>query len=481
MTQVLIVGGGPAGSAAARLLALWGHRVRLVSAPPSHAASTLAESIPPSCGKLFDVLGVREDVDRQGFVRSTGNTVWWGNEDGRIESFAAGERGWQVTSAELGRALLDCARYAGVRVEHARVSAEEVAAARESVVLDCSGRSGVVARATGWRVYEPALKTVALVGRWRRDDPWPIPDQTHTIIESYPGGWVWSVPARDGSRYIAAMVDPRASDLSDAAPREIYQDEIVKAWGFSTLVAGARLEEGPRGWDASMYSSTRFADDRTLLVGDAGSFIDPLSSAGVKKALASGWLAAVAAHTAIARPAMRHIAFEFFEAREREMYHHLRELTQRFLADAAGGHSGPFWSDRIGLSGDDRTGNDDHAEVMKEFERLRSAPELAVRRGDGVRVEARPAVSGCEIVLEERVVTDDCPQGCRYSHDVDLVELVQMAPGVNDAGRLFEAYLQRAPAVSLPDFLAALSTALACGWLMWSEGGRGAQGDQGDQ
>ncbi len=467
MSDVLIVGGGPAGSAAARLLALWGHAVRLVTAPPSDAASMLAESIPPSCGKLFDALGVRADVDGQGFVRSTGNTVWWGNEDGRIESFAAGERGWQVTRAELGRVLLDCARHAGVRVQHARISAGEVSAAQEPIALDCSGRSGVVARARGWRVYEPALKTVALVGRWRRDDGWPIPDQTHTIIESYPGGWVWSVPTLGGSRYIAAMVDPRASDLSDAAPREIYQAEIVKAWGFSTLVAGARLEEGPRGWDASMYSSTRFADDRTLLVGDAGSFIDPLSSAGVKKALASGWLAAVAAHTAIARPAMRHIAFEFFDARERDMYRHLRELTRRFLADGAAGHAGQFWSDRIGLSDDGQTLDDDHVGVVNEFERLRSSPALTVRRGDDVRVEPRPAVSGCEIVLEDRLVRDDCPQGCRYSHDVDLVELIRMAPEFKDPGELFEAYIQRAAAVSLPEFLAALSTALARGWLTW--------------
>jgi flavin-dependent dehydrogenase len=467
MTDVLVVGGGPAGSAAARLLALWGHAVRLVTASRSGAELALAESIPPSCGKLFDVLGVREAIDRQTFVRSTGNTVWWGNEDGRIESFAAGERGWQVTSTELGRVLLDCARAAGVRIEHTRLSADDVAAAPELIVLDCSGRSGVVARSRGWRVYEPALKTVALVGRWRRDDLWPIPDQTHTVIESYPGGWIWSVPTAGGCRHIAAMVDPRASDLADAAPRAIYEAEIRKAWGFSTLVAGARLDDGPRGWDASMYSSSQFTADRMLLVGDAGSFIDPLSAAGVKKALASGWLAAVTAHTAIARPAMRQIAFEFFAARERDMYRHLRELTQRFLGDAAAGHAGPFWSDRIGLSDDDRARADDHERVVSEFERLRSAPVLAVRRGDGVRVEPRAAVSGCEIVLEDRLVTDDSPQGCRYSHDVDVVALIRMAPEFKNAGELFEAYIQRAAAVSLPDFLAALSTALARGWLVW--------------
>ncbi len=70
--------------------------------------------------------------------------------------------------------------------------------------------------------------------------------------------------------------------------------------------------------------------DRWLLVGDAGSFIDPLSSAGVKKALASGWLAAVVAHTWLTQPEMRPHALGFFEDRETEIH-------RRFVGDDAAG------------------------------------------------------------------------------------------------------------------------------------------------
>ena len=77
------------------LLAGWGydvqvlHRDRLAAAP----ARKLAVSLPPSCGKLFDAIGISETIERASFIRSNGNTVWWGSEPVRVEPFAAGQRG----------------------------------------------------------------------------------------------------------------------------------------------------------------------------------------------------------------------------------------------------------------------------------------------------------------------------------------------------------------------------------------------------
>jgi FAD-dependent halogenase len=459
-SDVLVLGGGPAGSAAARLLALWGHDVRLVTPPTSASSPALAESLPPSCGKLFGLLGVEREIEEAGFIRSTGNTVWWGEGEGRIESFASGERGWQVTTGVLASVLLESARAAGVLVQSARATIEQVSSAGESIVLDCTGRTGLMARARGWRVYEPALKTVALVGVWRHDTPLSVPDSTHTLIESYSDGWLWSVPAASDARYLAAMVDPRISSLDGDAARDIYLNEVRKARRLAALTAQARFDAGPWGWDASMYSSSHYADDRVLLVGDAGSFIDPLSSAGVKKALASGWLAAVAAHTALIRPSMRQVAFDFFAAREREIYERFRSLTQRYLADAAGGHAHPFWTDR---EFPDQTPVED---ITSAFAHLRAAPELKVGVGE-VHVEDRPAISGCEVVVERRLVDRAHPEGVRYLHDVDVLALVELAPAHRDVGELFDAYVRRQAPVALPDFLRALATLLARGWLVW--------------
>jgi hypothetical protein len=236
------------------------------------------------------------------------------------------------------------------------------------------------------------------------------------------------------------------------------------------LVDGAALVDGPAGWDASMYHATRYVDGNVLLVGDAASFIDPVSSVGIKKALASGWLAAVAVHTSLRRPALSDVALGFFAAREAEVYDSLKALTDRVIADAASGHSHPFWSDRIDLEPavERRSSAAGEREAAAAaFARLRREPILQVCRSPEARIEERPAVSGTEVVLEPRLVRDDDPRGVRYAFDVDLIGLLELAPLHTSVPELHSAYNQRYSAVALPDFLAALSTALAQKWLVW--------------
>jgi hypothetical protein len=212
-----------------------------------------------------------------------------------------------------------------------------------------------------------------------------------------------------------------------------------------------------------MYAATRYADDNVLLVGDAASFIDPLSSAGVKKALASGWLAAVAVHTALLRPGMRDIALKFFAMRESEIYDAFRDLTRQFLAEAAAGHEHRFWNDRA--EAEPTREGESEAALKTVFDAIRGAQSLRFNRGAGVQIDKRPAVSGSEIVLEERVVTDQDADGIRYVSDVDVVALLALAPDQTDVGELFGVYNSRFAPVALPDFLRALTLSVARGWL----------------
>src|ERR1051325_11283326 len=91
-----ILGGGPAGAVAARLLASWGHSVILLTGTGGPA---FAESLPPSAEKLLDRGGVLQAVRGPGFLRSRGNAVHWANESS-VELFPAPARGYQV---ERGR------------------------------------------------------------------------------------------------------------------------------------------------------------------------------------------------------------------------------------------------------------------------------------------------------------------------------------------------------------------------------------------
>jgi flavin-dependent dehydrogenase len=451
-----VLGGGPAGAAASLLLARWGHAVRLMTRPP--VSRGLAVSLPPSCGKLFDAIGVSGAIERVGFPRSTGNTVWWGGGDPRVELFASGARGWQVDVDALASVILSEATAAGVAVEESTVREHP-----DGFVLDCTGRSGVIARATRLRKFIEGPRTVALVGVWWRDGGWPVPDDSQTLIESYGDGWMWSVPSESGLRHIAAMVDPHRSELTRRSSADTYRDEIAKTQVFRSITAEASMIEGPRGFDATPYRASAYAGEQWLLVGDAGSFVDPLSSAGVKKALASAWLAAVAVNTALKTPSMRADAFEFFSVREDEIERHLSRESRRFLAGAAAAHDRPFWDERS----DEQAGEDEDADQIRQaLQRLKVRELWQPRVGPSIAIQPRPIVRGHEIVLEPHLVAVDHPRGVRYVRGIDVVALVELAPSILQVPDLYESYVRRAGAAPLPDFLYAVAKAVARGWLV---------------
>jgi flavin-dependent dehydrogenase len=111
---VVVIRGGPAGSSAARLLATWGRQVVLLTRPGAQPA--LGESLPPSCDKLFDRIGVRQVIETAGFLQSTGNTVRWGTVEERVERFGGGRYGYQVARDAFDQLLLDQAVSAGAIV-----------------------------------------------------------------------------------------------------------------------------------------------------------------------------------------------------------------------------------------------------------------------------------------------------------------------------------------------------------------------------
>jgi len=358
--DVLVLGGGPAGCAAATLLARTAHSVGLIR-PAEPPAGELAESVPPSARRVLEELGALDAVRSAGFHPNRGNSIWWANQPSRREDFAAGAHGFHVDRRSLERVLIRVAEQSGVRVyaETSARSAERSEAGAWAVacegpagvlhlrtpwIVDATGRRGILARTH--RVHDRATTTLALVRRWRSRDGWGHEIAGHTLVESYAHGWAWSVPLADDLRCVTVMIDQREAELDGASVDAMLDAELDRTRHLGPLRDGCEPAGAAWACPASLYTASRFAHPGLVLAGDAGSFIDPLSSFGVKKALSSGWLAGVAIHTALSDPSMADTALDFFDAREREVYRRYRAVSADFFSEGAAAHGTEFWRAR---------------------------------------------------------------------------------------------------------------------------------------
>ncbi|MFQ5930095.1 MAG: NAD(P)/FAD-dependent oxidoreductase [Acidobacteriota bacterium] len=490
--DVAVIGGGPAGSTIGRLLTEWGYSVFIVCKPPGSGPS-LAESLPPSIRKLFSFLGILSAIDQAGFYRTSGNTVWWGDAAGRVERFSgpASSWGYQVLRSDFDRLLLGLAREAGARVcsngivRHVDCHTGDLAhfeygtaggkktQVTAKFILDCSGRAGVIARSQGLRKKGPGYNTLAVASFWQNDSGWKLEDETHTLVETYRDGWAWSVPLSPTMRCFTVMVDSRTTQLNRTSGlRSIYQSEIEKTKHFKRLLSGSTMKTAPWGCDASLYWAQSYARPQFLLVGDAASVVNPLSSYGVKKALASAWVGAVVVNTCLRRAEMREAALEFYSHREHEVYLSYLRQSLRYFEEAAAVHSHPFWMDRAQSRVDEDLWVADEEELKRDpkvlaaFDALKKSPCIRLRRGEGVSIEKKAAIAGREVVLEQALIGPGLPSGLRFLGGVDLPTLVGVGGEHSQVPDLFEAYNRIGSGVDLPNFLGALSVLLAKGILI---------------
>lgn len=494
-----MVGGGPAGAVTAALLASWGHDVVLVVG--RRTGRPLSESIPPSCRKVLAVVGLLDQVENAGFLSAGGNSSLWAGRF-HVAPFE-GPAGWQVQRDVLDRLLVAAAARAGARVLH-HASVQRILDAPEggsraslnlggvghsiqaAWVVDASGRAGLLGARAGRTATAP--ETLAIASHWTRPNGWSVEDPTHTLVESYEDGWIWSIPVTRDVRCVAAMVDPaetRAGGSLDLG-RRLRKELAATRWHRSLLEASEPVGR-PWACSATPYASARYAGPGWILVGDAGSFLDPLSSFGVRKALSSAWLGAVATHTALRTPSMTAAALELHDGCERDAARQCARAVARFDRDAAAEHAGEFWTRRAALSSvleptDPRTNwsviaSDpkavlDEPPVRAAFGRLRDA-SVVLRPGRGAARVRRPTVRGREVVLEERIASRLLPEGVARVSGVDVLALIGAAENGAAASSLFAAHDRMGHAVTLPDFLVGTSILLATGLLEIAERGAG--------
>jgi flavin-dependent dehydrogenase len=472
--DVFVIGAGPAGSAAAQLLSAWGWSVVLIHRRLTSPA--LAESLPPSIRKLLGTLGQLDSVVSAGFHPNTGNIAHWAGNS-RVAS--SPDAGFHVSRPRFDAVVRGSAASAGARIVDGiarRIDGVDplcvtyaaadgaVTACHARYVLDCSGRAGVVA-CRGLRRRDTRYHTLAIVAEWECAD-WAPDERTCTTVESYRDGWTWSVPLDATRRQCAVMIDKKNSRSLVA----IYGSELAKAARLGERLASARRVTAPWACDASVYDATRAADGHMLLVGDAASFIEPLSSAGVKKALLSAWRAAVVTNTCLRNSAMAGAAVDLYVRREREVYADCLRRSHTFFAEAAAAYNTPFWDARADLaevgalcSADSSAATDEDrdADVRAAFEQLRGATRLRLRPANCLRFEPAAAIEGREVVMQDAIAMPGLDAPLQFAAGVNLAALARLACEVDQVPALIAAYRAQVAPVPVDGLLTGLSVLVA--------------------
>jgi flavin-dependent dehydrogenase len=454
--DVVIAGAGPAGSTACYLLAGLGFRVLLLE-KSGFPRYRIGESLTPSILPVLDFLKLRQTVESAGFLRMPGHTVCWGSPEPRTGYYSPDKSrmGFQVWRESFDTLLLENARsQKGVEVKlgtgvnqvdidrrGVTVHAMRQGPIRTRFFVDATGHAGVLAR-QDLRQRDPDFKTLAVTGYWRDATAPAGDDFGNTLLEAYENGVVWSVPLHNGLRNVTVLVDwSQGRRIRELGLRDFYLSEMARLSYVSKFLDAASLPVAPRVSDATLYTARQFAGERFLLLGDAGLFIDPLSSEGVQTAMASSLTGAVVINTILRRPAAAASALTFYRDAQNNAYStHYRQSAEYYDQERRWPDS-IFWRKRSGLlasaqrAGANGNGAGAPLKPPSEVSHVRLAPD--------VRIERRPVLEWPYVETREVLVTDSNARGLRFLHNVcvpALLREIKKKPAVTD---IVAGYLKR--------------------------------------
>lgn len=356
MSDVIVIGGGPAGSTAAAAAARHGLDVLLLEAG-EHPRPHVGESLLPGIIPILDDIGALGKVRAAGFARKTGSTLvdwgrtprwdlWFADSDAydhawfveraRFDALLfehAGSVGVQTRLRSPVRAVLEEeGRICGVRWQDRDTGTEHET--RAGVVIDASGQSGLVSRAQTPRDHIEGLQHQAMWAHFAGARGLPSPRQGQAFFVAQPAQWFWMFPLADGRASVGVVQLDSGGRRS--APRPDF-DALVAGCPelLAALGEGARRDSDVRAERDWSYRSQRPAGPGWYAVGDAAGFIDPVLSTGVMLALHSGWLAAQCAHDEIRRTRTSAQAGERYLAKHGEMFDDLLRMVRFYYRQNA--------------------------------------------------------------------------------------------------------------------------------------------------
>lgn len=313
--DVIIVGGGPAGSTAGTLLAQGGRRVLIIEKevfPRFH----IGESLLPATWEIWQRLGFVEKMVKN-FVTKPGVLFSIHNDEEHLFSMEEARDmlyrpySFHVRRSEYDKLLLEHAREHGVEVwMEATVKdvifngqrAEGVVVTKKDgqtlrltapVIVDATGRETLLARKMGWLRPDPTLNKVAYFTHYKGAYNMAETESVPTYIFGLEGAWLWYIPMKDDVTSVGVVMDmnlPRHRQRENSTA--LLADYVADCPKITKWLQNATPVEKVRGIPNISYINERFAGDGFVMIGDAAMFVDPIFSSGVYLAMRSAQIAA---------------------------------------------------------------------------------------------------------------------------------------------------------------------------------------------
>ena len=345
VTEVLVVGGGPAGSTIAALLARRGRRVMMLERD-HHPRFHIGESLLPANLPIMERLGVLDDVARIGVVKRGADFP--AANAGGFNAFrfdrALGDtppHAFQVKREEFDLLLFQHAARAGVdaregiqvrRLDFARegvLAAAETAAGeplriRARYLVDATGRDALIGRQLGIRRKHPRHQSAALFAHFRGVTPRDGEDAGNISIYVHDHGWAWMIPLRDGICSIGIVAGPDLFRMRAEPPAQFLTRVLNGVPQIRERMRGAEMTGNLHATGNYSYLCDRLSGRNWIMVGDAGAFGDPIFSTGVSLAMRSAERGAEVVDAILRQPELEG---SLQRAYEREVWGGLKSLS----------------------------------------------------------------------------------------------------------------------------------------------------------